>query len=122
MDYFSNAVLINDGNWNFTIKELPWEAQLSSFRDAVVFNANDDDKPDILLGGNFYANNIQLGKFDADFGSILINIGNGNFNYESLNGLVIKGEIRHIRKINTGNKEAFVLARNNDSLKIIEFR
>jgi len=122
VDYFSNAVLINDGNWNFTINELPWEAQLSSFRDAVVFNANNDDRPDILLGGNFYANNIQLGKFDADYGSILINRGNGNFICESLNGLVIKGEIRHIRKINTGNKEAFVLARNNDSLRIIEFR
>lgn len=97
-------------------------AQLSAYRDAVIVNANNDEKPDILLGGNFYACHVQLGKYDADFGTILINKGNGNFSCESLNGLVIKGEIRHIRKINTGGKEAFILARNNDSLKVIGFR
>jgi len=122
VDYFSNAVLINDGNWNFTIKTLPWLAQLSSYRDAIIVNANNDDKPDILLTGNFYPCNIQLGKYDADYGTILVNKGNGNFSCESLNGLVIKGEIRHIRKIKTGGKEAFILAKNNDSLRVIQFK
>lgn len=120
--YFSNAVLINEGNWKFTIKELPWEAQFTSYRDAIVFSADKDDKPDILLGGNFYANNIQLGKFDADYGTVLINKGNGDFICQSLNGLVIKGEIRRIRKINKGEREMFILARNNDSLKVIQFK
>ena len=121
-DYFSNAILINNGKWNFTVKALPWEAQLTTLRDAVVVNANNDDKPDILLAGNFYACNIQLGKYDADYGTILINKGNGNFTSELLNGLIIKGEVRHIRKIKAGEKEAFILARNNDSLKVITFR
>ena len=121
-DYFSNAVLINNGKWNFTIKALPWEAQLTTLRDAVVVNANNDNKPDILLGGNFYACNIQLGKYDADLGTILINKGDGNFSCELLNGLIIKGEVRHIRRIKAGEKEAFILARNNDSLKVISFR
>jgi hypothetical protein len=39
-----------------------------------------------------------------------------------LNGCIIKGEVRHIRKINAGKKESFILARNNDSLKVIRFR
>ena len=121
-DYFSNAVLINNGKWNFTVKALPWEAQLTTLRDAIVVNANNDDKPDILLAGNFYACNIQLGKYDADYGTILINKGNGNFTSELLNGLVIKGEVRHIRKIKAGEREAFILAKNNDSLKVISFR
>ena len=122
VDYFSNAILINNGNWNFSIKELPWEAQLTSYRDAAIVNANNDNKPDILLAGNFYPCNIQLGKYDADYGTILINKGNGNFSCESLNGQTIRGEVRHIRKINTGGKETYVFARNNDSLKVIEFR
>ena len=121
-DYFSNAVLINKGKWNFTVKALPWQAQLTTLRDAVVINANNDDKPDILLAGNFYACNIQLGKYDADYGTILVNKGNGNFSSELLNGLIIKGEVRHIRKIKSGGKDAFVLARNNDSLKVITFK
>ena len=121
-NYFSNSVLINEGNWKFTIKELPWEAQLTPYRDAVIINANNDDKPDILLAGNFYACNIQLGKYDADYGTILINKGNGIFSCEQVSGLILKGEIRHIRKINIRNKEALILARNNDSLKVISFK
>jgi hypothetical protein len=33
----------------------------------------------------------------------------------------VKGEVRHIRKINIGKKEAFILARNSDSAKVIQF-
>lgn len=120
-DYFSNAVLMNDGKLNFTTRALPWEAQLSPFRDAVVVDANGDSLPDILLVGNFYENNIQMGRYDADFGTMLINHGQGSFTAECLNGLQIKGQVRHIRKINIGENPAFILAKNNDSTQIIQF-
>jgi enediyne biosynthesis protein E4 len=120
-DYFSNAVLMNRGNLNFTVTALPWEAQLSPYRDAVVVNANDDSLPDILLVGNYYENNIQMGRNDADFGTILLNQGNGSFIAESINGLQIKGQTRHISKIKIAKKEAFILVRNNDSTMIIRF-
>jgi len=120
-NYFSNVILINNGNWNFTLKELPWEAQLAPYRDAAIIDANYDNRPDILLSGNFYHSSIQLGEYDADYGTLLINKGSGNFTCSSLNGLAIKGEVRHVRKISLADKEAFILARNNDSLKIISF-
>jgi len=47
-DYFSNAVLINDGKGNFVVKDLPWQAQLTSYKDAVVMDANGDKLPDIF--------------------------------------------------------------------------
>ncbi|HXB30258.1 MAG TPA: VCBS repeat-containing protein, partial [Puia sp.] len=121
-NYFSNAVLISHGNLKFEVKALPWEAQLSSYRDAVVVNANSDSLPDILLVGNYYENNIQMGRYDADFGTLLINHGNGNFQTESLNGIQIKGQVRHIKKLKIGKKEAFILARNNDSTMVIQFK
>lgn len=120
-NYFSNAVLINNGNLNFTTKALPWEAQLSPYRDAIVVDANDDSLPDILLVGNFYENNIQMGRYDADFGTILVNKGKGEFTVESINGLQIKGQVRHIHEINIAKKQAFVLAKNNDSAMVIQF-
>ncbi len=120
-DYFSNAILINDGKGNFTVNALPWQAQLSPYRDAVVVNANDDSLPDILLFGNYYENNIQMGRYDADFGTVLLNHGNGQFSAESINGLQVKGQTRHVNKINILNKEAFILARNNDSAMVIQF-
>ncbi len=118
--YFSNAILINEGNLNFTVRALPWQTQLTAYKDAAVINANNDNLPDILLAGNFYPNNIQMGRYDADYGSVLINLGNGSFRHEQVKGIHIKGEARHIRKLMLANKqEAFVLARNNDSLMVI---
>ncbi len=120
-DYFSNALLINNGNLQFETKALPAEAQLTPFKDAVVINANGDNLPDILLMGNYYENNIEMGRYDADFGIILINKGKGLFTCQILNGLAVKGQVRHIRKINVDNQEAYILARNNDSTMVIKF-
>ena len=121
-DYFSNAVFINNGNMQFEAKALPFEAQLTSFRDAAVIDANNDNLPDVLLFGNYYDNNIEMGRYDADYGTILINKGKGEFSCEPMNGLSIKGEVRHIRKINISNKEAFIIGCNNDLTKVIQFQ
>lgn len=120
-NYFSNAVLINDGKLNFTVKELPWEAQLAPYRDAVIVNANNDSLPDVLLVGNYYDNNIQMGRYDADFGTLLVNKGHGAFSTENVNGLQIKGQVRHIKKIEIDHKASFILVRNNDSTMLIRY-
>ena len=121
-NYFSNAVLLNRGNLKFETKALPMQAQLTSIKDAVIVNANGDEKPDILLMGNYYNNNIEMGRYDADYGTLLINKGSGNFSTTSLKGLTIKGQVRHIKPITIKNKPAFVLARNNDSTVVIQFK
>ena len=121
-NYFSNSVLINQGNLNFTIEALPWEAQLSPMHDAQIVDANGDNLPDILLAGNYYDNNIQMGRYDADYGTLLINKGNGKFETEKLNGLQIKGQVRHIKPILIKQQQSFILAKNNDSIQIIQFK
>ncbi len=118
---FANTVFVNQGNLSFKPEALPWKAQLSSFRDAVIVDANGDNLPDILLAGNFYNNNIQMGRYDADFGTILLNKGAGKFSAENLNGVQVKGEVRHIRKITINKKEAFVLVKNNDAAAVVAF-
>jgi hypothetical protein len=119
---FSNAVLINNGNFQFEVKPLPFEAQLSTYRDAVVVNINNDNLPDILMLGNYYDNNVEIGRSDADFGTVLVNKGKGQFEYHPLNGLVVKGQVRHIKPIQINKQTAFVLAKNNDSLQVIKFK
>ncbi len=121
-DYFANSILINKGNLNFDVEPMPWQAQLSCYKTAAIIDANGDSLPDILLAGNYYGNSVQLGRNDADFGTILLNKGNGKFEAGSINGLQIKGQVRYIQKINIGNKEAFILARNNDSTMVIQFK
>ncbi len=121
-DYFPNALLINKGNGNFEVKALPWQAQLTSMRDAAVVSANDDNLPDILIMGNYYDNNIQMGRYDADYGTLLINRGKDSFECRSLNGVAVKGQVRHLQPLAIGGRQAFVLARNNDSAKVILFK
>jgi len=120
-NYFSNAILVNQGNLTFEVQPMPWRAQLSPFKDAIVVDANHDNLPDILLVGNYYANNIQMGRYDADFGTILLNKGKGVFTAENINGLPLKGESRHIRKITIGGKVSYIIAKNNDSTQLIQF-
>jgi enediyne biosynthesis protein E4 len=121
-DLFSSMVFINDGKMNFEARPLPWEAQLSTFRTAVVVDANGDQLPDILMLGNYYDNNIQMGRSDADFGTILLNQGKGQFSCTGIPGLAIKGQVRQVRKIKLAGADAFVLARNNDSARVIRFK
>lgn len=120
-NYMASSVLINNGSLQFTAKALPMEAQLSSMKDAVLVNANDDNLPDILIMGNYYNPNIEMGRYDADFGTILLNKGQGNFVAESINGLVVKNQVRHIAPVNIGKQQAFVIARNSDSAMVIKF-
>jgi enediyne biosynthesis protein E4 len=120
-DYFANAVLINNGNLNFTTQALPWEAQLTSYRDAAITDVNNDYLPDIILAGNYYSSNIHAGRYDSDYGTVLVNKGKGNFSCENLNGIILKGEVRHIRQIKIGNETAYIMAKNNDSTVVLKF-
>ncbi|KAA0993948.1 VCBS repeat-containing protein [Dyadobacter sp. UC 10] len=119
-DYFQNAVLVNDGKGKFDIKPLPYMAQWSPFYDAQVIDANGDKLPDVLVMGNFYHCNIQMGRYDSDFGTILINQGVCNFLPGSMNGLQVKGQVKKLRKIKIKSTEAIVVARNDKELMVIK--
>jgi hypothetical protein len=120
-NWFYNTIFVNDGKMNFKAVPMPLNAQLSPYKTAAVSVNN--NLPDILLGGNYYDNNIQMGRYDADYGTILLNKGNDNFIAEKLNGITIKGQVRSIKSIKlANNKQAFVYARNNDSTLVIDFK
>jgi hypothetical protein len=118
-NYFANALFINKGNLQFEIKTLPWQAQLTSYRDVLVDDVNSDGLPDVLPAGNFYPNNIQMGRYDGEYGSVLVNAGAGEFKHSLLNGVVNKGELRHIKKLTVnGANERYLLCFNNDSIRL----
>jgi hypothetical protein len=120
--HFANTLFINDGKGQFTAKVLPWEAQITAYKAAVVTDANGDKWPDILMMGNFYDNNVQMGRYDADYGTLLINNGKQDFSVAPLNGLSVKGQVRRIAPINWKDQAAYVLGMNSDSLRLIGFK
>ncbi|MBK9255504.1 MAG: VCBS repeat-containing protein [Saprospiraceae bacterium] len=119
-NHFETSIYLNDGKGNFTRQTLPIKAQLSSFKSAVVRDINGDKLPDIILGGNFYENNVQMGRYDADYGCVLLNKGNGTFEYTPHNGIQIKGQVRTIRSVSIQKNEYLIFGRNNEKPLFIE--
>jgi len=121
-NYFQNAILVNDGKGNFTVSALPGRAQWAPFYDAQIIDANGDKLPDILLAGNFYDCNIQMGRYDADYGTVLINKGNCNFASESLKGLRVRGQVKRLKRIQLKTGTAIAAARNDAELMVIQVK
>lgn len=119
-NYFSHVILYNAGNFAFDPVELPWLAQLTTYRDFAVTDINHDHRPDIIPGGNFFHNNIQLGRFDADRGSVLINQGNRNFTVYPFLNTWVTGEVRKIIPVGDAESSTFIYIRNNQDSRFIK--
>jgi hypothetical protein len=74
----------------------------------------------ILAGGNFSGVLPYEGRYDADYGDVLISDKGGNFKYISSvsSGFLLRGEVRDIKEIKTANGIIYAVAFNN---KRIEF-
>jgi len=116
-----SCVFINEGNFKFKKIPLPKEAQYSTLHSIVIHDFNDDSREDLLIGGNFYDCNIQMGRYDASYGNLLLNQGKGNFetlpNRES--NLDLEGQIRDMKLIKFGEGYLIIGARNKDNLQIL---
>ena len=110
----------HDGNFEFS--PLPVEAQFSPVYALQVIDYDLDGNFDILGAGNFYDVNIQFGRYDAGFGFLLRNDGKGNYTWigNGKSGLNLSGQVRDIKALNTVQGTVYVVAGNNDSLRVIK--
>jgi hypothetical protein len=118
-----SGIFYNLGNFNFSFKPLPTQAQLSNMFAILVQDINGDGLKDIFLAGNFYGLKPELGRMDASYGVSLLGSKSGDFVYEppSRTGLFIKGEVRDVKTIKTaGGQPAIIMARNNEPLQIFK--
>lgn len=119
-DFFDNAILENRGAEGFVLTSLPATAQLTSYYATTICDVNNDNLPDVLLGGNFYGNNIQMGRMDSDRGTLLLNKGGLDFEVQSLDETAFTGEVKAILPLNGDDDGVFVTAVNNELLRIFE--
>ena len=120
--YSSSIVAINN-NGQFEFINLPTQAQLSCVCDIACEDVNNDGNIDILLGGNNYEYKPQYSRQDANYGSVLINDGNSNFNWQPYNesGFFVRGEVKYIKPFEDKKGNRFIFtAVNEKSPKIFK--
>lgn len=109
---FASGVFYNKGQGNFEFKALPASAQTSPlFGFAALLGQNKG----ILAGGNFSGVLPYEGRYDGDFGDVLILDKGGNFKALSpiSAGFLLRGEVRDIKAIKTAKGVIYAVAFNN---------
>lgn len=109
----ATTYFVNDGQGNFTSKELPWLVQSSSVNDIYLDRNDKETINEILMVGNNFEISTQLGRLDASHGFLLSNDENGNIEWKQ--SLGISGAARKIEKINNNGNDGFIITMNNDA-------
>ena len=115
-EYCQSVVAMNEGNGKFRIEVLPQRVQLSSVNAITVSDINDDGRVDIMMGGNMFVFPPQFGRLDASYGHMLLNEGQGRLKYieNHESGMHIRGAIKDIEVIGSGQNKYIVVAVNNE--------
>jgi hypothetical protein len=101
LNELNSVVLTNNGKGQFTKQILPVEVQFSPVYAIASMDVDRDQDMDLLLGGNLYKVQPEVGMYDASYGHCLLNDGQGQFTDRSISlGFVVRGEIRDIKNIN----------------------
>ncbi|MGI4750995.1 MAG: VCBS repeat-containing protein [Janthinobacterium lividum] len=113
---FTSGIFYNKGAGNFEFKAFPSSAQVAPL---FAFAQFWGDKNSILAGGNFYGVLPYEGRYDADYGNVLVPDKNRNFQSSSSvnNGFLLRGEVRDIQKIKTKNGYIYAVSRNNEGIE-----
>lgn len=114
-----SSVYLKNENGKFLISALPAEAQLAPIYAFAIDDLDHDGNLDLLLAGNLYAVQPELGQYDSGIGLVLL--GDGKGGWQSLeaqkSGFVVRGETRHICLMrNLKNEKVALIARNNQTV------
>ena len=119
-NFCSSIIAYNMGHGRFQIQKLPPKLQLSSVNAVCATDIDNDNHTDLILGGNNFNFPPQFGRLDASYGDVLLNRGNGKFEWipPSASGINLTGEIKDIKVIN-GKDKRYVLVTQNDQFPFL---
>jgi len=111
------AVYINDSSF-FKKLSIPIEAQFSTTSAIHVDDYDHDGFKDILIGGNLYNVKPEIGRYDAQYGLLLLG-NNKKFKKinNNLSGIKFNGQTRDILNLNIQSKKVLFVLNNNDKLQ-----
>jgi enediyne biosynthesis protein E4 len=120
--YLQSAILINNGDKGFELKALPTPAQYAPIYAIAIDNFDQDDKIDILLGGNLTRAKPEVGTYLASEGLLLQNMGKNEF--KPTDDFAVQGEIRDFLLLKTADKRAqkvVAVGLNNQQMRLFRY-
>jgi len=120
---FQSVVLLNNNN-KFTVKPLPFRAQISTINNILVLDINKDGNLDLITTGNNYNYKTQYTRQDASYGDVYFGDGKGNFTWQppQKTGFFVKGQINSMIMFNKKKKEKYIIVGpNNDFPQLFKF-
>ncbi len=115
----STSLFRNNGDRMFESVALPDEIQYSQINTAISVDLNNDGLMDIVPGGNYFYNNIQAGRYNAESGSYLINNGNMDFTYHAIPSRPITGQVNTMATMTLKDYGKVILAAQNDDKVVV---
>ena len=123
--YFQTSVFINNGGGRYSLIPLPARAQFSPVYGVLVEDLDKDGIRDICLVGNLSGIKPELGRYDANLGTVLKGLPGHRYVYVPYQqaGITYTGDGRDIASIKTSDKTTTLLMTiNNQPLKIFKQR
>lgn len=120
MDHLQTSYAENLGDGRFEIRPLPLQAQVGPVNGLAAADINGDTELDILLVGNDYGNEVNMGQYDALIGLALLGDGDGNFEPLSVaeSGFLVEGDAKAlVRLTSVGTGEVFLASQNRGPLE-----
>jgi len=116
---FTSGVFYNKGKGNFEFKAFPSSAQVAPL---FGFASLPGSNKAILAGGNFSGVLPYEGRYDADYGDVILLDKNGGFKSLSpvSSGFLLRGEVRDIKAIKTAKGIIYAVAFNNNQVKFFK--
>ena len=118
----ANCYFINDGTGSFTMKRMDQATQFSTIEKGISTDITGDGANELVLAGNFYPVNIQMGRYDANYGIVLspekdeLRIMN-----QEISGLNIQGVCRGVQLFQHAiHGNMIVFAMNNEVPRFYE--
>jgi hypothetical protein len=119
----ATTIFINDGI-EFKVLEVPGSSQFSPVRAILSTSFNRNQKKELLLAGNLFRVNTQLGRYDASYGTTLYLDSEKRWMEMSrpMSGFMTKGEIVSLKDIVISGKSYILTVKNDDHVQLFEIR
>jgi hypothetical protein len=114
---FASSILINENGENFTLKQLPIQAQFAPVNGIIATDFDRNGTMDLLLAGNLFQAEVETGRADAGRGLLLLGNGKGDFEAVSQaeSGFFAPMDVKDIAMLYTGpNSARIILVANNN--------